>query len=341
MRQPYVIDVLGAIASDAAAVELVTIDWRNAHETGRRLGTRTQIDAALANLARLRGLSVGALEDGLLPTLRRLDEPIELDYGARRFTVGFDERLEAYVVGPKGRLKQLPKAAKADDAEKVARAQAQWRELGEEVSAIADRRLASLERAMISGRAWTPAAFRRAWTEHALMRHVARGVVWRAGERCFRVAEDGSFAGVDDRALDLGEGELVRAPHPTDLSDAERAAWTRVLGDYEIVQPVTQLARPVVRASGASTKLATPAPVPFTDVHGRLRERGWAITWRDRVQVAVREAARVRARLEVDLVARGKDVVELVVRAKRDAEDADLAELAVDLSELAHDVGFG
>ena len=55
----------------------------------------------------------------------------------------------------------------------------------------------------------------------------------------------------------------------------------------------------------------------------------------------MREAARVRARLEVDLVARGKDVVELVVRAKRDAEDADLAELAVDLSELAHDVGFG
>jgi hypothetical protein len=57
----------------------------------------------------------------------------------------------------------------------------------------------------------------------------------------FRVAEDGSYAGVDDDTLTLPDGALVGVAHPLRLAAVAR--WAGVLADYELLQPFPQLGR--------------------------------------------------------------------------------------------------
>jgi hypothetical protein len=72
-------------------------------------------------------------------------------------------------------------------------------------------------------------------------------VVWldRARGLTVRIAEDGSFATIDDEPVDV-EGTLGIA-HVLELSESDVARWSALFADYALLQPFAQLARPVVR----------------------------------------------------------------------------------------------
>jgi hypothetical protein len=68
--------------------------------------------------------------------------------------------------------------------------------------------------------------------------------VWQADGTAFRIAEDGTFADVEDDPVELHDDVRVRLSHPVLLGDS-LPAWVRLLTDYEVLQPFDQLARPV------------------------------------------------------------------------------------------------
>ncbi len=332
-----IVTVLAYAATPAAAIELSTIASRIAKGIGSAWGTRAAVDAAFAVLARRCGKRVEEIEDSLMPTVTIVEPRVKLDFGSRVIDVGFDERLDPFIESDRGRLRALPKAGKKDDPAKVARAQEIWDELQEDVAAIADVRLHSLERAMATGRVWTLEAFAHAWMDHPLMRHLSRGVIWRAGETTCRIAEDGSFADVHDKTL--SEVRELAIAHPAEMTDAVRDAWRAVFVDYKIAQPLEQLSRRtlgVVRGESI-TLVPVGSPPSLAEIHERFRAAGFEPGWHAREQIATRTCIRSAMRFRLMLHVENKSVSSFTLTAELDGQGIDLERVdPVDLSELVH-----
>ncbi len=334
LTQPYVIDVLGHIGTNAAAVELCTIAWRLTHDKPSSSFTTRAVAAAFANVARKRGMTVDDLEEALVPTSLPSDgaAPASMRLPKPHAKVGVDDRLDPFIQTQGGtRLNELP--------HKLARAEEIWRDLHEDVAAIADVRTRALERALISGRTWTLDAFRRAWMDHPLMRHAALGIVWRSDKTAFRIAEDGTFANAVDKPVE-GVG-VIGIAHPVEMTADEAARWIGVLADYRIVQPIDQMSRRTLRdAKGTSLVLMLDAAAPQREVLDRLGRAGFLLDWRANQSVATRVGARSAVRLALTLHATNQIVDRLTLTAERGGKSVPLAQVhPVDLSELAHDAG--
>ncbi len=345
LTHPDVVRVIGYVPTNAAATELCTIAWRATHDKGATTFKLASVAAAFAMVARRRGLTVEEQEDSLVPTVaaaepndesapvssrlaalraKSIDARVTVEYGARPLVVGFDERLDPFIqTGGGTRLRDLPRPGEADDLAKIARAHEIWRELQEDVAAIADLRIRSLERAMVSGRSWTLGAFRRAWMDHPLMRYVALGVVWRSGSTPFRIAEDGTFADVDDTTL---HGvSVVSVAHPAQMTDGDVMRWSSVLADYRIVQPIDQIARRVLRGlSGASAVLVPAQPMSHADLQERVRASGFEIGFRLGKQYVSRKCARSPERLGLTVELANQLVTRFTLVAERSGKPVDL-----------------
>jgi hypothetical protein len=204
-----------------------------------------QIDLVAGRL----GLSPEQLADRLVPDFG-LGGGLVLDYGPRRFTVGFDERLVPYAIDGDGkRLARLPKPGKQDDAAVADEAYQRFAQLKRDVKKVAEEQVRRLERAMAAQRTWTGPQFLEFFADHPLLRHLARRLVWEAvtaeGALAFRIAEDGTYADVEEETVAIPEGARIRLAHPAALGDA-LAAWTEVFADYEVLQPFEQLGRQVM-----------------------------------------------------------------------------------------------
>ncbi|WP_405492535.1 DUF4132 domain-containing protein [Nocardia sp. NBC_00511] len=209
-------------------------------------GVRSTAQNCLASAAHRLGLTPDGLADRLVPDLG-LDAAgtLVLDYGPRRFTVGFDETLTPFVIDDAGKpRKNLPKPAAKDDPVLAPTAYQRFTDLKKQVRTIASDQIRRLERAMASEREWSPADFERYVLTPPLLRHLARRLVWTTGELSFRVAEDLTLADLEDGAVTLPEAARIRVAHPLDLGAAIKN-WGDVFADYEITQPFSQLDRPV------------------------------------------------------------------------------------------------
>jgi hypothetical protein len=107
------LDVLAAIGSDVALLQLHGIS-----EKAKFKGLKARAREKIAEVAAGLGLTGEQLSDRLVPDFGLdTDGGMVLDYGPRRFTVGFDEQLKPYVTGEDGkRRKALPKPGAKDDA---------------------------------------------------------------------------------------------------------------------------------------------------------------------------------------------------------------------------------
>ncbi|GAA2070662.1 DUF4132 domain-containing protein [Actinomadura alba] len=238
----------------------------------------------IEQVAEALGLTGEQLGDRLVPGFGLdADGSMVLDYGPRRFIVGFDEQLKPYVAGEDGTgRKALPKPGAKDDAEAAPAAYQRFTELKKDVRAIAPIQLRRMELAMATGRRWTPAEFREYLVGHPLVWHIVRRLVWLAEDggkaTAFRLAEDRSFADIDDDVFTPADSALVGIAHPLHLGDA-LGAWSEVFADYEILQPFPQLGRAVhvltdeERTSGRLERFEG-LSVPFGKVLG-LEKRGW------------------------------------------------------------------
>ncbi len=273
------LDILAEIGSDLALMHLHGIAQK-----ARFKGLKDRATEKIAEVAASLGLTADQLADRLVPDLG-LDTngSLTLDYGPRRFIVGFDEQLKPYVTDEAGaRRKDLPKPGARDDGQLAPAAYQRFSGLKKDVRTIAADQIRRLEAAMVAQRRWPAGEFRDYFVQHPLLWHIVRRLVWTAtldgGESiAFRVAEDRTYADVADDAYELPAEAIIGLAHPLYLG-GQVAAWSEVFADYEILQPFAQLGRTVYELTTAerqATELTRFAgKVPTTTVLG-LERRGW------------------------------------------------------------------
>ncbi|MES9506510.1 DUF4132 domain-containing protein [Streptomyces sp. NPDC000609] len=274
------LDVLASIGSDVALLHLHGISQRVKFKA---LKVRAQ--EKIAEVAAGLGLTGEQLSDRLVPDFGLdADGSTVVDYGTRSFTVGFDEQLRPYVLDGDGkRRKDLPKPGARDDAELAPAERKRFMALKKDVRTVASDQVRRLEAAMVSGRSWTAQEFLELFVGHPLLWHLVRRLVWLSGTdgaapTAFRVAEDRTFADVEDDAFVLPGDAAVRLAHPMHLGDA-LTAWSEVFADYEILQPFPQLGRTVLtlpeeESDGYRLTRFEGLKVPIGKVLG-LERRGW------------------------------------------------------------------
>ncbi|GAA1499622.1 hypothetical protein GCM10009827_002390 [Dactylosporangium maewongense] len=241
------LDVLTAIGTDVALMHIQGVADKASKHSTRRLAKER-----LETLARDTGLTLEQLADRLVPDLGLdTDGSLSLDYGPRRFVVGFDERLMPFVTDAAGtRRAALPRPGVKDDPVAAPAAYQRFLGLKKDVRTVAADQIRRLERAMADQRRWSSAEFHRYLVGHPLLWHVARRLLWvtsegpDGGEACFRVAEDRTYADLEDEPIVVTATATVWLAHPLRLGD-RLAAWAEVFADYEVLQPFAQLGRDV------------------------------------------------------------------------------------------------
>lgn len=132
--------------------------------TGLRTKAREKITQVAAGLE----LTPDQLADRLVPDLGLDDDgSMILDYGPRKFVVGFDERLVPYVVDESGaRRKQLPKPGVRDDQDLAQNSYKRFAALKKDVRTLAADQVRRLQQAMVDGRRWTTTEFTDLFVGH-------------------------------------------------------------------------------------------------------------------------------------------------------------------------------
>jgi len=268
LKHSTIYQVLESLARDgerAAIIELATAQERE------------DVSNALERVATAKNISADELVETMLPTTQlEAEGTTSLVYGNLTLKVGFDTTLAPVLYNGEKRLGSLPRAKPADDPVAIRLAKERWDELKEDVRAIAHLRVTALENAMRTARRIPAPHFISGWATHPLGKHQARGVVW-AVERVknektelvtFHVAEDSTFADMDDHELVLAPTDFVRVPHPAELGPEIVSRWTTILGDYGLMQPVAQLGRTPIAV--------TPEELAKTEI---VREVGHPLTW--------------------------------------------------------------
>lgn len=274
------LEVLARIGTDVALMHL--------HGIAQKLkfkGLQDQARQKIDQIAEARGMSAAELADRLVPDLD-LDESGSrlLDFGPRQFRVTFDESLTPMVLDAnQKRLTDLPKPAKSDDAAKAKEATDIWKTLKKDAKIIAQSQVMRLEQVMCSERRLSVEAFQLFFVAHPLMIHLVRRLVWGtyadgALRHTFRVAEDRSFADVNDDTFTLDPATNVGLVHRLELSDAEAAAWGRIFGDYALIPPFHQLDREtftLTETERAETQFSRGDFSTKTSQVVGLENRGW------------------------------------------------------------------
>ncbi len=207
---------------------------------------------ALSFAASELGISREELEDRIVPDLG-FGENLEqtFDYGTRSFRVALTSALELEVFDESGKkLKNLPAPGKRDDEEKAAAANGAFKQLKKQLKTVATNQRLRLEQVMSNERVWKVEPWKELFVKNPIMHQFAIGLIWGRYEdgvlkETFRYMEDGSFNTVEEEEYELPENGIIGLVHPIELSGEILAAWKEQLSDYEIVQPIEQLERPI------------------------------------------------------------------------------------------------
>lgn len=281
------LDVLADLGSDVALMHL-----NGVAEKVKFKGLQDKAREKIAAIAEARDLTPEELADRLAPDLD-LDQRggLALDFGERKFRVGFDEFLKPWVKDASGaRIKDLPKPNKSDDAEKAAAAQARWSTLKKDARAVAALQITRLEAMLGASRRVAPEVFWTFFAAHPLIRHLAQRLVWAAYDEggaatFFRVADDLSFTDADDDAIGIDVGAQAKGAiglaHPIYMGEDERMRWGALFGDYEIVQPFPQLGREIFALTESEKSASEIARFDGVDIESPrlwgMRGRGWRL----------------------------------------------------------------
>jgi hypothetical protein len=268
------LEVLRGIGTDFALTQLngiaLKLKFKGLQERARQM---------MDLIAQDRGLSRAELEDRIVPDLDlQADGSLTLDFGPRQFQVTIDEELTPRLRDASGKvLKDLPKAAASDDAEKANEAIAQWKAFKKQWRETIKIQTARLEEAMVLGRGWTVEQWQLLLATHPLMQHLVRRVVWQQGERFFRLDETGQTVAADDGPVSLEPGTPIRIAHRLRLTESELRAWIEAMQGVCDEQPFEQLARRVfVPEANAGTAVPFPTmPIPAASLRGGMEKAGW------------------------------------------------------------------
>ena len=330
-RVRLAVEALAGLGTDLAVTHLLRLTRKARTARFRRLAQKRA-----GTLAAARGLDPARLADRTVPHLGLgADGRMTLDHGPRRFTVSLDEQLRPWVADQRGRrLARLPAPAAADDPVLAADAARRFADLRREVKPLAEERVRALEDAMVSGRRWTAAEFRRLFVDHPVMWHLTHRLLWLSDRGLFRVAEDRTFADVDDKPWELDRDATVAVAHPWHFA-ADRANWSALFADYAVIQPFPQVGRELFDAAEARPETLTGRPVETRAVRA-LTARGW---WPSGIHPGVRRDWPGGPSVDAELSVQEPHRLTAVRVWWPDGTDAALTDLPpIALSEVARDL---
>ena len=257
--------VLSALAStypdskrgDTALKMLIKISNKS------RSTLRPHAQSALEGYAKRLNLSLEDLAERLLPDFDLGERGTKImDYNpsvadSRKLTISLTPELTFTYQDETGKsYKNPPKACATDDSEAVETFLNQHKSEKKELRGINTDLPKSLEKMMINQRTVSLAEFMTYYVHHPVMTVLAQRLVWRiqiAGEenannqQIFRVSEslellNSEDAALDDKYLNNAQVSLV---HPIHLAESDIQNWAEVFSDYELIQPFSQLSRPL------------------------------------------------------------------------------------------------
>ncbi|MBQ8966679.1 DUF4132 domain-containing protein [Ruminococcus sp.] len=216
---------------------------------------------ALRNAAEELGLTTDELADKIVPDLG-FDENMcrEFDFGPRQFKVYLGAGNVLQIFNGDKQVKNLPKPAAGDDAEKAAAATADFKEMKKQLKTVAANQSARLESVLMNDRRWTAEGWKELFVKNAVMHGFAMGLIWGLYDDSgkltdtFRYTEEGSFNSVDDDELTIPDNAKIGLVHPLELTAEQISAWKEQLEDYEITQPFPQLDRRIFRMTDEERK---------------------------------------------------------------------------------------
>ncbi len=278
-RAVEALDAFAVSGTDEAARMLDRVS-RKAHRDSLRYEAALRV----RRIAEARGLEYFELLERLIPDLGLgPGGTMVLDYGPRQFTVGFDAALRPCVWDMEGGpLKDLPRPGKRDDEAIASEARGRWLEMKRAAREVAREQKARLGDALVNHRRWTRDNLQRL-VDHRLLGGMMRGLLWgefdeRAGLlRGFRVDEAGHPVDLEDEAFTPGDN--IGLVHPAHLDAASLVAWRQHFRDYQLVQPIEQLERRVLRldeeTGGAEIYRRLQGATVDSGWLTGLRSRGW------------------------------------------------------------------
>lgn len=343
-------DVLAAIGTDQSLMHLHAMA-----EQKRFKPLAARALSAIACVGAARGLGADALADRLVPDLG-LDGngTLQIETGARSFSVGFDGAGQPFVQGADGRrLANLPRRQAGEDAERFKAAGAQLRQLKQDARVAADKLARRLQAAMATRRRWPAAEFQALFIDHPFARHVARRVVWgtyAADGRLLaplRLAEGGLVAPAGGEPAAPPAAAQWGVVHPVELDDATLRTLQGTWAALGLEQPFPQLRRWTFRAGSAQraqSRLVYAEGVRVTlGQLQALKHRGWDVeehVCRKETAPGLQAHLVLRAGPEHDRLGAAKDFeVEAIALRRPGASPASFAELDdVTASELQRDL---
>ncbi len=233
------------------------------------------------------GITEEELADRIVPTLDFAPDGTRVfDYGPRKFIVRLTPSLELAVTTEAGKaVRSMPSPSKADDAEKAPAAYAAYKALKKQIKTTITAQRARLEMALINHRCWDSEAWRKLFVENPVMHQFAISLIWGVYEsgklkETFRYMEDGSFNTADEEEYTLPDGGNIGLVHPIELEADTLAVWKQQLEDYEIIQSIDQLSRPVYRlpaeqAQAAALETVAGRVLNSLSLMSKLQSMGW------------------------------------------------------------------
>jgi len=242
---------------------------------------------ALDYAAEQLGITREEMEDRIVPDLG-FDEHMEriFDYGKRKFKAVLTPVLSVEVYDDKGKqLKSMPAPGKTDDPELSKAAYDAWKLLKKQLKTVVTNQKLRLEQALSTQRYWHTASWKELFVKNPVMRQFAIGLIWGIYEgsrltKTFRYMEDGTFNTADEEEYILPENSTIGLVHPIELAEEVLSAWKTQIADYEIIQPIEQLERPIFRVTEEEKEKMEltrfgGVVVNSLSLSGKLQSMGW------------------------------------------------------------------
>lgn len=243
-------EAVKALALNDSPTALLIVDGISRKYKYRQV--KTAAADALKFAAEQLGLSTEELADRIVPDLG-FDENHEriFDYGERKFKVYITPALEIEIYDENNKkLKNIPAPGKKDNEALAAEAYAEFKQMKKQMKTTVANQKQRLEAALSTERKWTVERWNALFVKNPIMHQFAISLIWGIYENgslsaTFRYMEDGSFNTEDEEEISLPEEGLIGLIHPIELDGDTRAKWEEQLSDYEIIQSVEQLKRPM------------------------------------------------------------------------------------------------
>lgn len=243
-------EAVKALALNDSPTALLIVDGISRKYKYRQV--KTAAAEALKFAAEQLGLSTEELADRIVPDLG-FDENHEriFDYGERKFKVYITPALEIEIYDENNKkLKNMPVPGKKDSEALAAEAYAEFKQMKKQMKTTVANQKQRLEAALSTERKWTVERWNALFVKNPIMHQFAISLIWGIYEEgrlsaTFRYMEDGSFNTEDEEEISLPEEGLIGLIHPIELDGDTRAKWEEQLSDYEIIQSIEQLKRPM------------------------------------------------------------------------------------------------